>query len=76
KFGFASKRKTLENNLAAGLHISKKEASDIIKSAGLAEKVRAEELSIDDWKKLNLKFNPPAGGQKSTRLARREPRRK
>ncbi|MCX6812210.1 MAG: 16S rRNA (adenine(1518)-N(6)/adenine(1519)-N(6))-dimethyltransferase RsmA [Candidatus Berkelbacteria bacterium] len=52
KFGFASRRKTLENNLAAGLHISKTEASDIIKSAGLSEKIRAQELTIEDWLKL------------------------
>ena len=55
KFGFTSKRKTLENNLAAGLRISKKEASGIIKSVGLKEKVRAEELSVEEWKDLNSK---------------------
>jgi 16S rRNA (adenine1518-N6/adenine1519-N6)-dimethyltransferase len=49
KFGFAAKRKTLENNLAAGLHISKIEASDIIKKTGLEEKIRAESLSIENW---------------------------
>ena len=52
KFGFAARRKTLENNLAAGLHINKSEASDIIKKAGLAEKVRAQELSMEDWLEL------------------------
>ena len=52
KFGFAAKRKTLENNLASGLHISKIDASAIIKSAGLEAKIRAESLSIADWKKL------------------------
>ncbi|PIU24328.1 ribosomal RNA small subunit methyltransferase A [Candidatus Berkelbacteria bacterium CG08_land_8_20_14_0_20_39_8] len=52
KFGFAAKRKTLENNLAAGMCISKIEASDIIKRVGLSEKIRAEELSIEDWERL------------------------
>lgn len=49
KFGFASKRKTLENNLSAGMHISKDRASDIIKRAGLSAKIRAEDLSITNW---------------------------
>jgi len=52
KFGFASKRKTLENNLAAGMQISKKETFDIIKRAGLGSKIRAEALSIQNWLEL------------------------
>lgn len=52
RFGFAAKRKTLENNLSAGLHITKTEASDIIKKADLGAKIRAESLNIDDWIKL------------------------
>jgi 16S rRNA (adenine1518-N6/adenine1519-N6)-dimethyltransferase len=51
--GFASRRKTLVNNLSAGCHIPKEEASDIIKKAGLSENTRAQELSIEEWKKLN-----------------------
>jgi len=47
--GFASKRKTLVNNLSAGLRIDKKAATDIIKSIGLSENVRAQELGIDQW---------------------------
>lgn len=50
--GFASRRKTLQNNLSAGYHITKTEASDIIKKAGLPENVRAQELSIEDWQRL------------------------
>lgn len=52
KFGFAARRKTLENNLSAGFHITKDEASDIIRKAGFDQKIRAEKLAIDDW--LNL----------------------
>ena len=52
KFGFAARRKTLENNLAAGLHITKPKASDIIKKAGLPEKIRAQDLSTENWIKL------------------------
>lgn len=54
--GFASKRKTLVNNLAAGYHLDKKKASDIIKSIGLDENIRAQELSLDDWQKLVSKL--------------------
>lgn len=50
--GFASKRKTLVNNLSAGLHITKSESGDIIKKMGLSENIRAQELSLDQWKKL------------------------
>jgi len=53
--GFASKRKTLANNLASGYHIDKKMALDIIKSIGLNENVRAQELSVGNWKDLALK---------------------
>lgn len=52
KFGFAARRKTLENNLAAGLQITKAQASDIIKSAGLFELIRAQDLAVEDWIKL------------------------
>jgi len=47
--GFASRRKTLANNIAAGLHIDKQKASGIIKRAGLSESVRAQELSLEQW---------------------------
>ncbi|MCX6808430.1 MAG: 16S rRNA (adenine(1518)-N(6)/adenine(1519)-N(6))-dimethyltransferase RsmA [Candidatus Berkelbacteria bacterium] len=50
--GFASKRKTLANNLSAGFHIDKNLAADIIKSIGLNESVRAQELSLDEWSRL------------------------
>ena len=63
KFGFASRRKTLENNLAAGLQISKKVASDIIKKAGLPEKVRAQELSVKNWLEI-FKIGGVDGGGK------------
>lgn len=52
KFGFAAKRKTLENNLSAGMHIKKDDARDIIKKAGFEAKVRAGDLSVEDWIRL------------------------
>ncbi len=50
--GFSSRRKTLVNNLSAGYRIIKNEAADIINKAGLSELIRAQELSIEEWKKL------------------------
>jgi len=52
KFGFAARRKTLENNLAAGLHIEKSIAADIIRKTGLDAKIRAEDLSVANWLSL------------------------
>jgi len=42
--GFSSKRKMLKNNL--------KISGEILKKSGLSEKVRAEELSLENWKYL------------------------
>lgn len=50
--GFASKRKTLLNNLSAGYHLDKKTVSDIIINMGLSLDARAQELSVEEWKKL------------------------
>lgn len=54
--GFASRRKTLVNNLSAVRQladgIDKKAASDIIKSIGLNENTRAQELTIENWREL------------------------
>lgn len=55
--GFASRRKTLLNNLMAGYHIKREKAEDIIKSVGLNENVRAQELGISQWKTLTNKLS-------------------
>lgn len=52
KAGFSAKRKTLINNLSNGLHLEKDIIEEKIKTAGLKPTVRAQELSISDWKKL------------------------
>lgn len=49
KIGFSAKRKMLKNNLANGLHISSKEAEEILTKSGFDSKIRAEDLSVDDW---------------------------
>lgn len=56
KFGFSSKRKMLKNNLASGLHLSQDEVVEKIKKAGFGEKVRAQELSVNDWVGLLKEF--------------------
>lgn len=50
--GFAAKRKTLANNLANSFHLSKKEVENKLSSIGLTPLARAQELSVEDWKKL------------------------
>ncbi|MDD4271430.1 MAG: 16S rRNA (adenine(1518)-N(6)/adenine(1519)-N(6))-dimethyltransferase RsmA [Patescibacteria group bacterium] len=56
KFGFSAKRKMLKNNLAAGFKIDQNEAAAKIRQAGFNEKIRAQELSVDDWLKLSAYF--------------------
>jgi 16S rRNA (adenine1518-N6/adenine1519-N6)-dimethyltransferase len=54
KAGFSAKRKTLANNLANSLHLSKNVVEEKLKTISLNGMARAQELSIDDWKKLAL----------------------
>ncbi|EKD58852.1 MAG: Dimethyladenosine transferase [uncultured bacterium] len=54
--GFSAKRKTLENNLSNGLHLEKKEILEKIESIGFVKNTRAQELSVEDWKKLTDSF--------------------
>jgi len=54
--GFCAKRKTLSNNLANSFHIDKKEATEKLKAAGILPTARAQELDIEDWKKLLVLF--------------------
>lgn len=54
--GFSAKRKTLENNLSNGLHVDKKEVLEKIESIGFVKNTRAQELSVEDWKKLTALF--------------------
>ena len=56
KFGFSAKRKMLKNNLSGGYRIDQKEAEEKIIKAGFNPKIRAQELSVEDWKKLLKEF--------------------
>lgn len=53
KFGFGSKRKQLHNNLSAGLKISSMAVKGIFAELGWREDIRAQDLSLDDWIKLD-----------------------
>lgn len=52
RVGFSAKRKQLHNNLAAGLGLKNEEIKAIFRDLGWNEKVRAQDLNIEDW--LNL----------------------
>jgi 16S rRNA (adenine1518-N6/adenine1519-N6)-dimethyltransferase len=52
KAGFSAKRKTLVNNLSNSLHLDKSMVEEKLKTAGLLPTVRAQELSIENWKKM------------------------
>lgn len=47
--GFSSRRKTLANNLAAVLHLSKEIVAKQLRQVGLQENIRAQALTIEDW---------------------------
>jgi len=47
--GFANRRKTLLNSLAAGLHKDKSEVGMLLQEAGLDPANRPQELSLEQW---------------------------
>ena len=57
KIGFSSKRKKLINNLSVGLHVDKRESESILQKAEINLNTRAQELSLEEWKKLIQKFD-------------------
>ncbi len=52
KAGFSSKRKMLKNNLVSRSEFSAGEVEEIFSDLGLNPKIRAQELSLDDWLKI------------------------
>lgn len=56
KIGFTARRKMLKNNLANGYHLTQSEVEEKLVKVGLNPKIRAQELSLDDWKKLLSHF--------------------
>lgn len=56
KAGFGEKRKKLVNSLAGGLNMDKQQVKHLIEKAGNSQDVRAQELSMDDWRELYKVF--------------------
>lgn len=50
--GFANKRKQLWHNLASRLSLEKETVKNVLKEAVGNEKIRAEDLGVDDWLKI------------------------
>jgi len=54
--GFCARRKTLVNNLSNSLQLDKKETQEKLKVAGISPTTRAQELSVENWKKISSLF--------------------
>jgi 16S rRNA (adenine1518-N6/adenine1519-N6)-dimethyltransferase len=52
KTGFSARRKTLINNLSSGFHLSKEDVAQKLAQIGFDANIRAQALSIDDWKRV------------------------
>ena len=55
KIGFAAKRKMLKNNLCGGLKLKgeeRKKIEEIFEKINFSSKLRAEDLSLENWEKL------------------------
>ncbi len=52
KAGFSERRKKLRSSLAGGLGISKDQAENLLKKAGVNPDARAQELSLQQWHSL------------------------
>lgn len=53
KIGFSSRRKQLQKNLANGLGVDSTKIKNVLAECGLAQRVRAQELTVDEWKTLH-----------------------
>lgn len=53
RLGFAQPRKTLANNLSVGYHMDRDPILDMLESRGMNEKIRAQELTLDQWQSLS-----------------------
>jgi 16S rRNA (adenine1518-N6/adenine1519-N6)-dimethyltransferase len=50
--GFGTKRKTLANGLRIGLQLSRAQAEEVLSAASVDGRTRAQDLSLDDWRRL------------------------
>jgi 16S rRNA (adenine1518-N6/adenine1519-N6)-dimethyltransferase len=52
KAGFSARRKTLVNNLSNSLKLEKSFVEEKLKQIGISSNQRAQELNLEDWKRL------------------------
>lgn len=52
KAGFSAKRKKLRSSLSGGLALSKSEVEQLLEQAAISPDARAEDLAIEDWRRL------------------------
>lgn len=57
KIGFSSRRKQLRKNLSAGLKMEDNKIRQIFEELNFDFNMRAQELNVEDWIKLNEKLN-------------------
>lgn len=68
KAGFGEKRKMLANSMSGGLGLEKATAEKLLKGAGVEPMLRAERLSLDDWRRIYMVFTKylKIGGEHET----------
>lgn len=52
--GFSARRKTLVNNITNSFHLDRKKVEDIFASLGIQPMIRAQELTVDEWRSLAI----------------------
>jgi 16S rRNA (adenine1518-N6/adenine1519-N6)-dimethyltransferase len=62
--GFSQKRKTLRNALSGGMGWSKQQTGDLLMSAGIDPRRRAETLSLEEWILLVAKLDLDTGSDR------------
>lgn len=60
--GFGTRRKTLGKALSIGLDVPRDTARSLLESAGIDERRRAEDLSIEEWVRLAEVYDPSHPG--------------
>lgn len=58
KAGFVARRKKLRSSLAGGLGLDKETAEQLLVRAGISPDLRAQDLSIAEWRELTRHYRP------------------
>jgi len=58
KAGFVARRKKLRSSLAGGLGLDKEAAEQLLVRVGISPDLRAQDLSIADWRELTRHYHP------------------